>query len=153
MNIFFNTFYFCSFFFKWAGLRAGLRAGPNFGPAARPAHKRARARPGLKRAAGRGLFGDPQEQKKAAKKGHVRSCDQTYFWSKWPACYHHDFKNRTRPVEPSTDQPSHPHPSPCAPKPGWKIPSSALISSLKIPLCLAFLVPIAFHFYFLYLIS
>ena len=28
MNIFFNTFYFCSFFFKWAGLRAGLRAGP-----------------------------------------------------------------------------------------------------------------------------
>ena len=58
MNIFFNTFYFCSFFFKGAG----LRAGPKFRPAARPAHKRARARAGLGRAgpkAGRGLFGDP----------------------------------------------------------------------------------------------
>ena len=34
MNIFFNTFYFCIFFFKGAGLRAGpgLNLGPRPGP-------------------------------------------------------------------------------------------------------------------------
>ena len=58
MNIFFNTFYFCSFFFKGAGLRVGLRAGPKFRPAPPinglgPARALARrAGPGLKRAAG-----------------------------------------------------------------------------------------------------
>ena len=36
MNIFFNTFYFCSFFFKGAGLRAGLRAGPGLNLGSRP---------------------------------------------------------------------------------------------------------------------
>ena len=68
MNIFFNTFYFCSFFFKGAGLRAGppglklgLQPGPpinGLGPGLGQALA-CRAGPGLKRAAGRGLFGDP----------------------------------------------------------------------------------------------
>ena len=57
MNIFFNTFYFCSFFFKGVGIRAGLWAGPKIRPAARPAQKRALARRAGPKV-GRGLFGD-----------------------------------------------------------------------------------------------
>ena len=57
MNIFFNTFYFCSFFLKGRAYGLGRPAKPKFRPTARPAHKRARAGP----KAGRGLFGDPYD--------------------------------------------------------------------------------------------
>ena len=58
MNIFFNTFYFCSFFFKGASLRASLRAGPRPSPPINglgPGFSSS-GRAGPK--AGRGLFGD-----------------------------------------------------------------------------------------------
>ena len=64
MNIFFNTFYFCSFFLKGRAYWPGRPSGLKFRPAARPTHKRARAGLGPARAwagpkAGRELFGDP----------------------------------------------------------------------------------------------
>ena len=65
MNIFFNTFYFCSFFLKgragpW-GLKLGLQPGPprnGLGPTGLGRALAHRAERGLKRAAGRELFGD-----------------------------------------------------------------------------------------------
>ena len=58
MNIFFNTFYFCSFFFKGRAYGPGLKLGPRPGPPKKGPELAGlgralarQARPGLKRAA------------------------------------------------------------------------------------------------------
>ena len=64
MNIFFNTFYFCSFFLKGLAYGPGLKLGPRLGPP-RNGLGPGELGPGFSLSgqagpkAGRGLFGDP----------------------------------------------------------------------------------------------